>query len=426
MAQANAEARTVSTRPTVVVALEEPERSEVVEVLTEAGFDTIPMPSTAPLVEAFSPSTPTLIAVVDIAGDPAGAVARVQEARRGRPGALLVVYSATESELDGLEAAGLDIDEIILRPWSPDALRWRIEAVAIRAQAPVSTSTDAVLAGGHLDGNWGGTGAPVFAVFNPKGGVGKTTIATNLAAVLQLRKHMQVLLIDGDTVTGHVGLSLGMPTGRSAADSWVDEDAGYGRENLLDLAATHSSGIKVVALSTNPLSHANLGPSRVADAIMEARQGVDAVVVDLHPSYSELNLAIFAIADRILVPVTPDLPAMRAAIQLKEVATEVGVRDRLAMIINRANSGVTVADMEATVGLNAVAHIRSAGLHFVWSANAGKTLIDKFPRHPAAQDFEHLADRLLSVHAGTPVPERRRDTASLLKTLFGRKAISEA
>ena len=199
-----------------------------------------------------------------------------------------------------------------------------------------------------------------------------------------------------------------MPTGRSASESWVDEDAGYGHELLVDIAAKHSSGIRVVALSTNPLSHPNLSPTRVADSILEAREAVDAIVIDLHPSYSEVNLAVFAIADRILVPVTPDLPAMRAAIQLKDVAVEVGVRDRLSMIINRANSGVTVADMEQTVGLTAVAHIRSAGLHFVWSANAGKTLIDKFPRHPAAQDFEHLADRLHgNPAAGTPAPERR-------------------
>ena len=128
----------------------------------------------------------------------------------------------------------------------------------------------------------------------------------------------------------------------------------------------------------------------------------------------------------ILVPVTPDLPAMRAAIQLKDVAVQVGVRDRLSMVINRANSGVTVADMEVTVGLSAIAHIRSAGLHFVWSANAGKTLIDKFPRHPATQDFEHLADRLLSIHAGAPAVEKPREAVSLLKSLFGRKAISEA
>ena len=241
---------------------------------------------------------------------------------------------------------------------------------------------------------------PVFAVFNPKGGVGKTTIATNLAAVLQLRKEMNVLLLDADTVTGHVGLSLGLPNGRSMADSWIDEDAGYGHESMLDLAAVHSSGIRVVALSTNPLHQPTLLPARVADSIMEARHGVDAIVIDLHPSYSEVNLAIFAIADRILVPVTPDLPAMRAAIQLKDVAVEVGVRDRLAMIINRANSGVTVSDMETTVGLKAIAHIRSAGLHFVWSANAGKTLIDKFPRHPATA-------RLRAACRPAPVGPRR-------------------
>lgn len=419
--------RTESARPAIVVALPDPERSDVVEGLKEAGFDTIPLPNGSSLAEAFGPGTTSLIAVVDVAGDAAAALSRVRTARRGRPaGALTVVYSASEADLDGLEAGELENDEIILRPWSVEALRWRVEAMAIRAIAPTSASGDPVLSGGRVDVDWGAPGAPVFAVFNPKGGVGKTTIATNLAAVLQLRRQMRVLLLDADTVTGHVGLSLGLSTGRSAADSWLDEDAGYGHETLMHLATKHSSGIAVAALATNPLSHPNLVPTRVADAIMEARQEVDAVVVDLHPSYSEVNLAIFSIADRILVPVTPDLPAMRAAIQLKEVAVEIGVRDRLAMIINRANSGVAVSDMEETVGMPAAAHIRSAGLHFVWSANAGRTLIDKFPKHPVAQDFEHLADRLLSIHQGTPAPERSRDAGSLLRSLFGRKAISEA
>jgi pilus assembly protein CpaE len=412
-------------RPAIAVALAEPEQTLIVEALDEAGFDTFTLGSRARLSEAFSPKHTHLVAVVDVGGEPTAAVARVKQARKDRPGALSVVYAVDADQLDGLEAAGLEeADEILLRPFEVDALRWRIEAMAIRAQVPVTDGADAVLAGGRITTHFA-PAAPVYAVFNPKGGVGKTTIATNLAAVLQLWKNMQVLLLDADTVTGHVGLSLGLPTGRAAADSWTDEDQGYGHETLLDLSTRHSSGIRVASLSTNPLSHATLEPTRVADAIMEARNSVDAIVVDLHPSYTEVNLAIFAIADRILVPVTPDLPAMRAAIQLKDVAAEIGVRDRLVMIINRANSGVTVADMEATVGLAATAQIRSAGLHFVWSANAGKTLIDKFPKHAVAHDFDHLADRLQSPQTGVVVPDRTRDPAALLRGLFGRRPLVE-
>jgi pilus assembly protein CpaE len=413
------------SRPAIAVALTEPEQTSVLDAFAGAGFETIELAPGAKLAAAFSASRSRLIAVLDVAGDPAAAVARANAARAGRPGALAVVYAVADHELDGLEAAGLhESDEILLRPFEIDALRWRVEAMAIRAQVPLTDGVDAVLAGGNITTELA-PAAPVYAVFNPKGGVGKTTIATNLAAVLQLWKGMQVLLLDGDTVTGHVGLSLGLPTGRSAADSWTDEDQGYGHETLLDLAARHDSGIRVAALSTNPLSHAALGPARVADAIMEARHGVDAIVVDLHPSYSEVNLAVFAIADRILVPVTPDLPAMRAAIQLKEVASEIGVRDRLAMIVNRANSGVTVADMEATVGLPAMAQIRSAGMHFVSSSNSGKTLIEKFPKQAVAQDFDHLATRLLSVQGSVVTPDRVRDPGSLIRNLFGRRPLPE-
>jgi pilus assembly protein CpaE len=414
-----------AARPTIAISIAEPERSELSAALVDAGYDTIQLAPGEPVVEAFSAAVPTLIAVIDVAGDPEGTVTRVDEARRGRAGHLTVMFLASEDELDGLAKAGLvDADEIVLRPLNVDAIRWRIEAMAIRAQVPTGQSSDAVLSGGGVDAAWT-PAAPVFAVFNPKGGVGKTTIATNLSAVLQIRKHMDVLLIDADTVTGHVGLSLGLPNGRSVADSWIDEDAGYPHETLMDLATVHSSGIRVVALSNNPLNHPQLKAERVADALSEARHAVEAIVVDMHPSYSEVNLAIFSIADRIIVPVTPDLPAMRAAIQLKEVAVEVGVRDRLAMVINRTNSGVAVADMESTVGLPAIAHIRSAGLHFVHSANAGMTLIDKFPKHQATQDFEHLANRLVAAYAGAPAPDRKA-TGSLLKNLFGRKAIAGA
>ena len=137
---------------------------------------------------------------------------------------------------------------------------------------------------------------------------------------------------------------------RTVVDSWRDEAEGGPTEGLYDISSAHSSGLRVVALTDSPLHTDVLDPARVAAAIGAARSKVDVIIIDLHPSYSTLNQAIFDEADRILVPVTPDVPAIRAAVQLRDVAAGLGCRERLAMVVNRANSGLSVADMERTVG----------------------------------------------------------------------------
>ena len=128
------------------------------------------------------------------------------------------------------------------------------------------------------------------------------------------------------------------------------------------------------------------------------------MIADLHPSYSPLNRAVFDKADRILVPVTPDLPAIRAVVKLRDVADELGMRDRLALIVNRVNTGVPVSDIEKAVGIATYAEIRSAGLVLVKASNEGRTLVELAPRDPITQDFSALADRLLG--RSTRQPEK--------------------
>ena len=288
-------------------------------------------------------------------------------------------------------------DEYFTRPYSSESLRWRVEAMCIRSQT-VDDGSGPVIQSGPIDAEDWARRATVVVVFNPKGGVGKTTIAINVATALQVRKGQRVLLVDADTVTGHVTTSLGMEQVRTVADSWQDQVDGGDTESLLQIGAAHPSGLQVVSMTSSPLHTEILDPERVADAITAARRGFDFVVVDLHPSYSPLNLAIFERADRILVPVTPDVPALRAAVQFRDVAVELGLRERLAMVVNRANSGVSVADMERTVGMPALALVRSGGLLFVRAANEGRTVIEMFPRENITEDFDGLADRLM----GTP------------------------
>jgi pilus assembly protein CpaE len=411
-------------RPAVVVALPADETGPVAAELSSAGFEAIPVAHPDQLDALLRERRDVAVAVLDGESDLGTSLefySLLHENGRAIPSLMIVSDAALERLMT--EGASAD-DEYFTRPYSAESIRWRVEAMCIRSATVDDGKGSSVLAEGEMDiADWAPK-ATVLVVFNPKGGVGKTTVATNLAAAIQARGDTRVLLIDADTVTGHILTSLGLDAAPTLADAWRDEqEIGEQAAPMAALAAEHSSGMKVMALTNSPLFVDLLDPERVALSIEGARRSFDVVVVDLHPSYSALNRSIFGVADRILVPVTPDVPAIRAAVQLRDVATDLGIRERLVMIVNRANSGVSVADMERTVGMSAMSLIRSGGLVFVRAANEGRTVIERYPKEKVAEDFLSLADKLLTPVTRAAAAEKA--VAAATRTgfkLFGRAA----
>ena len=395
-------------RHSIAIALPPDELKLVAAELRAADFEPIGIATAAELEALLESRRDVGVAILDAETDLDHALelyAALHEGARSIP-ALMVVSPAAVDRLAGSGGTKLE-DEYVTRPYSAESLRWQVEAMCIRSDTVDDGSGPVLQAEDYQSGDWTRR-ASVVAVFNPKGGVGKTTVATNLASALVVRKGQKVLLVDGDTVTGHVTTSLGLEQVRTLAESLEDEAEGEPPETLLDIAAEHPSGLRVATLTSTPVHTELLDATHVGDAITTARRGFDFVVVDLHPSYSAINRAVFERADTILVPVTPDVPAIRAAVQLREIATSLGIRERLAMVVNRANSGVSVEDMERTVGMPALALIRSGGMLFVRAANEGRTVIDMFPRERITEDFSALADRILGSAAVVETPSRLR------------------
>ena len=403
-------------RLAVAVLLPKTELEPVAQELRTGGFDPIPVRDSQELEAILSSRRDIVVAIVDLETDPdAGLDAWSLLHEGGRPIPALLVVNASTLDRLATAARGHDDDEYVTRPYSAESIRWRIEAMCIRSVA-VDDGSGPVLQTSIESADWSHRGE-MIAIFNPKGGVGKTTLATNLAAAL-VTQGKRVLLVDADTVTGHVTSSLSMEGVATVVDAWRDEQEGAAAQTFDELAAVHSSGLKVLPLTSSPIHTEILDPLRVADAITAARRTNDYVIVDFHPSYSPLNRALFDRADRILVPVTPDLPAIRAIVQLRDVAEELGMRERMAMVINRANTGVSVADMERTVGMPSFGQIRSDGLLLVKAANEGRTAVEMAPREKIVGDFNALAARIMGLPEAEPAKSSLR--------LFGRAVSARA
>ena len=389
-------------RSAVAIALPPAEIGAVSSQLAEAGYEPIEVQTADDLEALLNLRRDIGVAILDGENDfdrTLEMYALLHDEDRNIPALMVVAARA----LDRMSLAGKARvnDEYFTRPYSAESLRWRVEAMLIRAEIPVEETESGIMHSASTTDS-SGEGHPgdvrrgqIVIVFNPKGGVGKTTIAVNLAAVLRIRKDQRVLLIDCDTGTGHVASSLGMENTRTVADAWT-EDLNTGvAESFAEIAAVHQNGVAVLVMAESPLHTEILDPKRVAEAITAACRVYDWVVVDMHPDYGPLNQVIFERADKIIVPVTPAVPAIRAAVQFREVAVELGIRDRLAMVVNRANSGVSVADMERTVGMPALAEVRSAGMLFVRAANEGRSAVERFPKEKVIEDVEALCDKLM-------------------------------
>lgn len=397
-------------RPRVLVAAHD-DAAAIAGALARAGFEVIGSEEDfeVALAEGRTPE----MAVID-ADLSSSTVRRIhRRLNEANPVPSLILLGDEAGELDDLWQVS---DEFVVKPILPNALVYRLQAVLIRSGSASAPSVDRETPeiGGHDPAN-----ARVIAVFAPKGGVGKTTVAVNLAVALRIQTRQRVLLLDADAGVGNVTAVIDVPARRGLADLAESPPEHWNDDAFQSLVVNHEpSGVDVLTWGFEPADAERIGPDLLIAAVRWARQHYDLIIVDTHPGYDDRTVAMLSVANEILLTVTPEVGPLRNSAQFIQLAYELGIDDAIKVVANRANHGVKIRDMESALGRPVMATIVSAGATAVMAANEGQPLVLRFPREKITADIHRLARIVAGTEEAGPAvqPERRRwSVASLLR-----------
>jgi pilus assembly protein CpaE len=307
-------------------------------------------------------------------------------------------------------------DEYAIKPIPGDALVYRLQALLIRtglalpgevgALTGANSDESAVIGEGH-----------VLSIFAPKGGVGKTTVSVNTAVALREQTRSRVLLFDADVGVGNVTSVLAVKYRMGLADLADSQPDEWTDAAFEQCTVTHEpSGVRVLTWGSDPAQSERVSVDLLLAALRWAKSHHSFVVVDTHPGYDDRTMAMLTLANEILLVVTPEVGAIRNSSQFLGLAREVGLGDIVRVVVNRANHGVRVADIERALGLPVSATIVSNGPKAVMSSNEGVPVITKFPREKIATDLHNVARIVVhgSVEPAAVEPARRSWWASLV------------
>jgi MinD-like ATPase involved in chromosome partitioning or flagellar assembly len=391
-------------RPTVLLSLSD-DVWPYVEALGRAGFEAItdPMDGLARLARGDALD----MAVIDCDGDQAQAANVFEVLHEGRQVPTILVFGDTLPAFATAPGADEARDEYALKPLPAEALVYRLQALMIRAGRPLPIESAAWVDAVAPDSGTVGEGH-VVSVFAPKGGVGKTMIAVNVAVALREQTRSSVCLLDADVGVGNVTSVLDVSNRKGLIDLADSSPEEWTDANFDEAATTHEpSGVRVLTWGSAPGDFTRVTADLLLAAVRWARAHHSYVVIDTHPSYDDRTMAMLSVSNEIFLVVTPEVGPINTGAQFLVMAREVGLGGIVKVIVNRADHGISNADIAQTLGMAVSATIVSNGPKAVLAANEGTPLISRFPRERISTDLHGVA-RLLTREEAAPQGARGR------------------
>jgi pilus assembly protein CpaE len=288
--------------------------------------------------------------------------------------------------------------EYLVKPFSLDELLTSVHDVytlvsrmpqtqviqAVPAAMPVSTAKQ--------------TGkATILSVASSKGGVGRSTVACNLAVALREMSGKRVALVDADLAFGDVGVMMNTSDAKTIIDA-VSYRAQIDSDVLETILVQHASGVHLLLAPVSPQDAEVVTPDLVRSILDVMMSMFDFIVIDTRPGFDDLNLVVYDITDTMLLLVTMDMTAIKDARQFLEIAELLGYSgERIRVILNRNNtySGIPADEIGESLKRPLWAMIPDEPGPILRSINEGVPLVSSAADSKVTQEFSRMAESYL-------------------------------
>ena len=238
----------------------------------------------------------------------------------------------------------------------------------------------------------------VIAVAGAKGGVGKTTLATNMAVALAQTYPNETVLVDAYSQFGDVSLILNLRPKRTIIDMVPLE--GDIDQDLVEAHLTpHDSGLKVLVSSTDPTELGSITVKCLGAVLSNLKRSYRYIVLDVPPMLYDTTIYALTHATAVLLVANLfDLTTLNDTRKLYHLLTRDYVaKERVHLVLNRVarSNRLQAEEIERTFGREATATIPNAAGLVVSSINEGVPFMVSHPDAVISRTVRELAEKVI-------------------------------